>query len=229
MTAGWVPREFRYTFQGFTAKYSCDGLRDRIKVVLLQLGARKQDLTVSPTGCSAGFGRPTIFPGVSVKMSVLEPLSEKSAPDIQPVAALWRNVDVSRREPLRGGRGLRTHRADQAEHPAAVHDAQRGIQVDLRAAPAHPGRHDPEGRRAGGGAGTAGTRGAGRAAGLIPRDTRRRPHRRGTEITSPARAARCAGSSAGLPRWCCPPSGAPRHSPWLPCAQHPRRAGRAAP
>jgi hypothetical protein len=101
VTAGWVPREFRYTFQGFTAKYSCDGLRDRIKVVLLQLGARKQDLTVSPTGCSAGFGRPTIFPGVSVKMSVLEPLSEKSAPDIQPVAALWRNVDVSRREPLR--------------------------------------------------------------------------------------------------------------------------------
>jgi hypothetical protein len=101
VTAGWVPREFRYTFQGFTAKYSCDGLGDRIKEVLLELGARKQDLTVSPTGCAAGFGRPTIFPGVSVKMSVLEPLGEKSAPDIQPVAALWRNVDVSRPEPLR--------------------------------------------------------------------------------------------------------------------------------
>jgi hypothetical protein len=101
VTAGWVPREFRYTYQGFTAKYSCDGLRDRVKEVRLQLGARKQDLSVSSTGCSEGFGHPTYFPGVSVKMSVLEPLSEKSAPDIKPVAALWRNVDVSRPEPLR--------------------------------------------------------------------------------------------------------------------------------
>ena len=178
VTAGWVPREFRYTFQGFTAKYSCDGLRDRIKVVLLQLGARKQDLTVSPTGCSAGFGRPTIFPGVSVKMSVLEPLSEKSAPDIQPVAALWRNVDVSRREPLRAAGDCElTEQIKQSILPS-VHDAQRGIQVDLCAAPAHPGRHDPEGRRAGGGAGTAGTRGAGRAAGLIPVTPAWRPTRR---------------------------------------------------
>jgi hypothetical protein len=100
MQAGWVPREFRFTYQGFTAKYSCDGLSDRIRAVLLLLGARKQDLKVNPTGCSDGFGRATPFPGVAVKMSVLEPLGEKSAPGTEPVATAWRNVDVVRREPL---------------------------------------------------------------------------------------------------------------------------------
>ena len=57
MQAGWTPREFRFTYQGFTAKYSCDGLSGRIKEVLLLLGARKQDLNVAPTGCSGGFGQ----------------------------------------------------------------------------------------------------------------------------------------------------------------------------
>jgi hypothetical protein len=98
--AGWVPREFRYTYMGFTAKYSCDGLSDRIRAVLLLLGARKQDLKVNTTGCSTGFGQVTPFPGVTVKMSVLEPLGANSPPGIEPVAATWRNVDLARREPL---------------------------------------------------------------------------------------------------------------------------------
>ncbi len=98
--AGWTPREFRFTYQGFTAQYSCDGLSGRIREVLLLLGARKQDLTVNPTGCIEGFGRVTLFPGVAVKMSVLAPLDAKSAPGTAPVAAVWRNVDVSRPEAL---------------------------------------------------------------------------------------------------------------------------------
>jgi hypothetical protein len=98
--AGWTPREFRFTYQGFTAKYSCDGLSGRIKEVLLLLGARKQDLQVAPTGCTEGFGRATLFPGVAVKMSVLAPLDDKSAAGTAPVATVWRNVDVSRPQPL---------------------------------------------------------------------------------------------------------------------------------
>jgi hypothetical protein len=97
--AGWVPREFRFTYQGFTAKYSCDGLSSRIKTVLLLLGARKQDLKVSSTGCGS-YGQPSFFPGVAVKMSVLEPLGEKSPPGTEPVATVWRRVDLARREAL---------------------------------------------------------------------------------------------------------------------------------
>jgi hypothetical protein len=98
--ASWVPRELHFTYQGFTATYSCDGLSDRIQEVLLQLGARREDLQVSPIGCSGGYGRPTPFPGVSVKMSVLEPVGDKTPAGTKPVAAVWRNVDVPRPQPL---------------------------------------------------------------------------------------------------------------------------------
>jgi len=98
--ASWSVREFRFTYQGFTAKYSCDGLSDRIKAVLLVLGARQQDLRVTPTGCSDGFGRATPFPGVAVKMSVLTPVGDKSAPGAAAVATVWRKVDISRPEAL---------------------------------------------------------------------------------------------------------------------------------
>jgi hypothetical protein len=98
--ASWVPRELRFTYQGFTAKYSCDGLSDRIRTVLLALGARKEDLKVTPTGCSGGYGRPTPFPGVSVKMSVLEAVSGKTPAGSPAVAATWRNVDLNRTQSL---------------------------------------------------------------------------------------------------------------------------------
>ncbi len=42
----WVGRKLDYTYMGFTAKYSCDGLRDTVREVLLALGARKDDLEI---------------------------------------------------------------------------------------------------------------------------------------------------------------------------------------
>jgi hypothetical protein len=63
---------------GFTTKYSCEGLADKVKMILLTLGARKNDLHVVETGCLAAF-RPSPFPGVRVKMSVLEPVSGQDA------------------------------------------------------------------------------------------------------------------------------------------------------
>ena len=32
--AHWVERKLDYTYQGFTDKYSCDGLRDKVRAML---------------------------------------------------------------------------------------------------------------------------------------------------------------------------------------------------
>jgi len=58
--AAWTPKELTFVFQGFTAHYSCDGLLDKIRHVLGELGAR-DDLKVNYYGCSSGFGRPDPF------------------------------------------------------------------------------------------------------------------------------------------------------------------------
>src|SRR6059058_5145175 len=40
-SAVWTARELSFVYVGFTAQYSCEGLRDRVTDVLLQLGARR--------------------------------------------------------------------------------------------------------------------------------------------------------------------------------------------
>lgn len=92
--AGWTPKELRFAYQGFTTRYSCDGLRDKVRSALLDLGARK-DLTVQETACSARSGGPDRFPGVTIRMQVLTPLSANAAaPDAAAVAAHWKTVDL---------------------------------------------------------------------------------------------------------------------------------------
>ena len=92
--AVWTAKQLQFTYQGFTAHYSCDGLRDRMRQALLTLGAR-QDLTVTPTGCSGGFGVATPFPGVVAKFSVLT--RAKDASTAGAVSAHWRRVDLAER------------------------------------------------------------------------------------------------------------------------------------
>src|SRR5579863_1399621 len=56
-SAVWTPKQLHFLFQGFTAHYSCDGLEDKIRHVLKELGARG-DLEVHSTGCGSPLGRP---------------------------------------------------------------------------------------------------------------------------------------------------------------------------
>jgi hypothetical protein len=89
-SAVWTPKEVTFVFMGFTAHYSCDGLRDKIRHVLGELGARS-DFKVDYHGCSSPFGTPDPFPGVRIQMQVLEPAGDKST---DAVAAHWQRVDL---------------------------------------------------------------------------------------------------------------------------------------
>ena len=98
----WTPKQLRFLFSGFTSYYSCDGLRDKMRAILLQLGARA-DLTVQPVPCSGGAGRPTEFPGVTVNMNVPVPWdAQTSNAAATPVPAHWQTVVISTElDPLR--------------------------------------------------------------------------------------------------------------------------------
>ena len=90
--AVWTQKELTFVFQGFTAHYSCDGLLDKIRHVLGELGARS-DFQVSYYGCSSSFGRPDPFPGVRIKMHVLQ-AAGASEQNTDIVGAHWRRVDL---------------------------------------------------------------------------------------------------------------------------------------
>jgi hypothetical protein len=93
-SAVWKPRELSFVYQGFTTEYSCDGLRDKVRSVLLKLGAR-EDLQVSESPC-VSLGKPDPFPGVRIKMNVLQPATDRSATaGTQSVPAHWKTVDLT--------------------------------------------------------------------------------------------------------------------------------------
>jgi len=90
--AVWTKKELTFVFMGFTAHYSCDGLREKIRHVLTELGARS-DFEVGYAGCSSPFGSPDPFPGVRITMHVLEPAATAAA-GTDAVSAHWRRVDL---------------------------------------------------------------------------------------------------------------------------------------
>jgi hypothetical protein len=97
--AHWVERNLDYTYMGFTVHYTCDGLQDTVRDVLLALGARKQDLKVRPRGCSRLEG-PEPFPGVSATFSVLVPVTPDEIGKVGNAMAQptrWQTVDLVKR------------------------------------------------------------------------------------------------------------------------------------
>jgi hypothetical protein len=96
--AHWVERKLDYTYQGFTDKFTCDGLRDTVREVLLALGARKQGLSIQQRGCVNLTGlEPN--PGVTATFSVLAPLTPDDAGKVGDSASQptrWQRVDLVR-------------------------------------------------------------------------------------------------------------------------------------
>jgi hypothetical protein len=105
--AHWVQRKLDYTYMGFTTHYSCDGLRDNVRELLLALGARKRDLEIQSVGCTRLTGVEP-FPGVRAKFWVLVPVTPDEggkAGDTLVPATQWQTVDL-----VRDQRGYATDR-----------------------------------------------------------------------------------------------------------------------
>jgi hypothetical protein len=94
----WQKHEYTFTYMGFTSTYSCDGLSDKLKLLLIAAGARK-DAKSQPGACASGFGRPDKFARASLTFYTLAPASAGDSPDGQPVTGTWRPVAINDRSP----------------------------------------------------------------------------------------------------------------------------------
>jgi hypothetical protein len=89
---------------GFTSTYSCDGIADKVKVLLIAAGARR-DAKSSPGACANGFGQPDKFARANLTFYTLAPSGTDTPPDGKPVDGLWRAVSFSNRSPRELGTG----------------------------------------------------------------------------------------------------------------------------
>jgi hypothetical protein len=93
----WQMHKYNFQFMGFTTTYSCDGLADKIKVLLIAAGARKDSKSL-PGPCSRGFGRVDKFASASLTFYTLAPAGSDPASGPR-VDGTWQSVSFASRSP----------------------------------------------------------------------------------------------------------------------------------
>ena len=93
----WQKHEYNFHFMGFTSTYSCDGLADQLRRLLLTSGARA-DLRSDPGACANAFGRPDKFSNARLVFYTLGPADAKGGGDAAP--GNWRSVTIGNRRPV---------------------------------------------------------------------------------------------------------------------------------
>lgn len=94
----WQKHQYSFQFMGFTSTYSCDGLADKVRVLLLAAGAR-HDVKSTPGACASGFGRPDKFARADLTFYTLAPPGGGTPLDGKPVDGSWLPVSFADRSP----------------------------------------------------------------------------------------------------------------------------------
>lgn len=93
----WQKHEYSFQFMGFTSTYSCDGLADKLKMLLIASGARP-DATARAGACASGFGRPDKFARADLTFYTLAPPGSDTS-DSKPVDGTWIPVTIAPHRP----------------------------------------------------------------------------------------------------------------------------------
>jgi hypothetical protein len=93
----WVKHDTSFQFMGFTSTYSCDGLADKLRILLIAAGARA-DAKTTADACSSGYGRPDKFARARLTFYSLAPAAN-AANDGVAVSGAWRTVVLADRSP----------------------------------------------------------------------------------------------------------------------------------
>ncbi len=105
--AQWRTQKLEFTYMGFTAFYTCEGLESKVRDVLLMFGARK-DAKVQALGCDRAQNKPNKIAWIQAEFSSLAPASEVStvaATATASIPAAWSPVELAPRRPTNMGTG----------------------------------------------------------------------------------------------------------------------------
>jgi len=98
----WQHHKMTVNYFGITSAYSCDALEDRVREILLFLGARK-DAKVSAAGCPRGQEVPSHNAWIETDFDTLIPADSASAAGA--VRAYWTPREINPRHPYYMGGG----------------------------------------------------------------------------------------------------------------------------
>ena len=96
--AAWTKHEVDFLYMGFTTRYTCGGLRSKVKLLLKHMGVR-DDVKILERGCEIGYERVADFP--KLKITFYAPTIPKQGDkDVgEPVLGVWKPVVIKRNSP----------------------------------------------------------------------------------------------------------------------------------
>jgi hypothetical protein len=100
----WQKHEYSFVFMGFTSTYSCDGLADKLKRLLLAAGARA-DAKAQAGPCATDFGHPDKLARSDLVFYTLMPDPPDKSADGSHTPGTWRSVALTQRSPRELGLG----------------------------------------------------------------------------------------------------------------------------
>lgn len=96
--AAWKKHNVDLLYMGFTTRYTCSGLKSKVRVLLKHLGAR-EDVKILERGCEFGYQFVADFPRLKIEFYAPE-LPEPGARDVgEPVLGVWKPVVIKRNSP----------------------------------------------------------------------------------------------------------------------------------
>jgi hypothetical protein len=94
----WQKHDYTFRFLGFTTAYSCDGLADQLRVLLIAAGARRDSKSRAGV-CASGYGHPDKLPQANLTFYTLTPVGGAGDADGARVLGMWRPVAIASRRP----------------------------------------------------------------------------------------------------------------------------------
>ena len=98
----WQHHKVTFNYMAFTTLYTCSGLEDQVRRILLHLGARN-DAKVRAVGCPGPDNTPSRNAWVDADFYSLAPAADEAGSDT--VKARWTSLDMSPRRPSFMGDG----------------------------------------------------------------------------------------------------------------------------
>jgi hypothetical protein len=92
----WQHRTIRVSYFGITSLYTCSGLEDHVRDILVLFGARK-DAKVRASGCARGPDAPSHTAWIDADFYTLAPAPDGAAPDT--VKAYWTSREMGPKRP----------------------------------------------------------------------------------------------------------------------------------
>ena len=96
--AAWTQHVVDLPYMGFTTRYTCGGLKSKVKLLLKHMGVR-DDVKILERGCEFGYQKVADFPRLKITFYAPTIPEEGEKNPGEPVLGVWKPITIKRNSP----------------------------------------------------------------------------------------------------------------------------------